>query len=142
MSLVLTIRNRQRSRRIDLRGVRRIGEALLGEELGLAAAELGVHLIGARVMATMNRRWLGHEGSTDILTFDESTLATPGEGNARESGPPASGANPPGVRGELFISIDDAVRQAREFGTTPGAELVRYVVHGVLHLRGYDDLAP
>ncbi len=46
------------------------------------------------------------------------------------------------LRGELFISVDDAVRQARDFGTSPGAELLRYLVHGVLHLRGYDDRVP
>lgn len=44
------------------------------------------------------------------------------------------------VHGELFISLDDAATQGREFGTSAGAELVRYIVHGLLHLLGYDDL--
>jgi probable rRNA maturation factor len=42
----------------------------------------------------------------------------------------------------LFISVPDAVGQAAVYGTTPSLELLRYVVHGVLHLRGYDDLEP
>jgi probable rRNA maturation factor len=38
--------------------------------------------------------------------------------------------------------VPEAVRQAAEFGTTWEAELLRYVIHGILHLRGYDDLEP
>ena len=48
----------------------------------------------------------------------------------------------PELHGELFVSIDDAVAQARRFGTSWQAELVRYVVHGLLHLQGHDDRAP
>jgi rRNA maturation RNase YbeY len=46
------------------------------------------------------------------------------------------------LHGDVFICLDEARRQAREWGTTWPAELVRYVVHGLLHLSGYDDLAP
>jgi probable rRNA maturation factor len=46
------------------------------------------------------------------------------------------------LHGELFICLDDAVAQAREFRTTWQAELARYVIHGVLHLRGFDDTTP
>jgi probable rRNA maturation factor len=42
----------------------------------------------------------------------------------------------------LFICLDDAVKQAREFRTTWQEELARYVIHGLLHLRGFDDLEP
>ena len=139
MSGELSIRQRQRTRRVDVRGLRRVAIALLAGELGLRDYVLGVHLVGARTMARLNWQWLRHEGSTDILTFDESAFAG-------EEAPPAriaTGSNPgtsETIRGELFISVADAVLQAREFRTDPGAELVRYLVHGVLHLRGYDDL--
>ena len=43
------------------------------------------------------------------------------------------------LRGDLVICLDEAQRQAREFGVPWQAELVRYVVHGLLHLRGFDD---
>ena len=46
------------------------------------------------------------------------------------------------MRGELFICLDEAVAQARQFRTTWQREVVRYVIHGLLHLRGYDDLQP
>lgn len=144
MSVTVTVRNRQRGRRVDVVRLRRIGEALIGAELGLAEADLGVTLVSARAMALLNWRWLRHEGSTDILTFDESDLVTPGDperpGGGAGGRKGETGDGP--LRGELFVSVDDAVVQAREFGTRPGAELVRYLVHGVLHLRGYDDLDP
>jgi rRNA maturation RNase YbeY len=44
------------------------------------------------------------------------------------------------LAGEIFISVSDARRQASEFKTRWEEEIVRYIVHGVLHLRGYDDL--
>jgi probable rRNA maturation factor len=46
------------------------------------------------------------------------------------------------LRGELFICVDDAVAHARQFRTTWQSELVRYVIHGLLHLCGHDDLQP
>ena len=45
------------------------------------------------------------------------------------------------LHGEIFVCLDEAVSQARRFHTTWQSELVRYVVHGVLHLLGYDDAA-
>ena len=44
------------------------------------------------------------------------------------------------LHGEIFVCVDEAVSQARRFRTTWQRELVRYVVHGVLHLLGYEDL--
>ncbi len=124
----VVIRNRQRGWRVNTVRLRGLALQLLGEELGLADAEFGVHLVGERAMARLNWQWLRHEGSTDVVTFDH------GEGAL--SGPRRTAR----LHGECFISVDDAVRQAAEFGTSPDAELVRYVVHGVLHLLGHDDL--
>lgn len=124
MSVEVEILNRQRARRVDVRQLRALTEGLLQDELGMASATLGIHLIGARAMALMNWRWLQHEGSTDILTFDH-------RGSASEP-----------LHGELFICVDDAVAQSAVFRTTVDGELVRYVIHGVLHLMGHDDLEP
>ena len=46
------------------------------------------------------------------------------------------------LHGELFVCVDDAVTQAKEFKTMWQSEVVRYVVHGILHLLGHDDLKP
>ena len=50
---------------------------------------------------------------------------------------PAAG---PALHGEIFICLPEAVDQARRFGTTWQSEVVRYLVHGILHVRGHDDL--
>ena len=132
----LVIHNRQRTRKIDRPVLRRVVRALLEEQIGLAHYELGIHLVAAPEMARINQRYLGHEGSTDVITFDH---------NEPEDASPLSQRERVGVRenllhGELFVCVDDAVLQARQFKTTWQAEIVRYIVHGVLHLRGHDDL--
>ena len=131
------VRNAQRAWRIDTGRLHRLAVRLLRDEMGLERAVFGVQLIGARAMARLNWRWLRHEGSTDILTFEHEAPAGPG------SEPSEPGREPTRrIAGECYISVDDAVRQAAEFGTTADLELVRYVVHGALHLAGFDDLEP
>ena len=80
-------------------------------------------------MARINERFLQHEGSTDVITFDHA-----------EPGGMLNGARK--LCGEIFICVDDAVAQARVFRTTWPAELVRYAIHGLLHLAGHDDHEP
>jgi rRNA maturation RNase YbeY len=127
--LTITVLNRQRTKKIDCRKLKKIALALLAEE-GIDRAELGIHLVGAREMARVNWQFLQHEGSTDVITFNHA--------EASDGAPEAESS----LHGELFVSVDDAVKQAREFQTTWQSEVVRYVVHGVLHLLGYDDLQP
>lgn len=124
MSGELLVLNRQRRWAVDRAAVEALTAVLLDEALRLADWRLGITLVGAPAMARLNRRWLQHEGSTDIITFDHRD--TPGAA----------------LHGELFISVDDTLRQAREFGVSASLELMRYVIHGVLHLEGYDDLEP
>jgi len=45
------------------------------------------------------------------------------------------------VEGEIYVNLDKAVRQARTYGVSPGNETARLVIHGTLHLLGYDDVA-
>jgi rRNA maturation RNase YbeY len=82
-----------------------------------------VHRIESSRSSTASARHLNHEGPTDILTFDQGT-------------------SPDCLRGELFICVAEAERQAMEFRTSWREELLRYVIHGLLHLRGFDDLSP
>jgi probable rRNA maturation factor len=124
----LSLRNRQRTRPVDLSLLRRIARALLSELLRLKDYELGLHLVAASEMTRLNKQFLDHLGSTDVITFDY--------GEETES------ASSSTLHGEVFICIDDAVKQARRFRTTWQSELARYLVHGVLHLLGYDDLQP
>jgi probable rRNA maturation factor len=118
---VLLLRNRQKDRPLDVRALRRLTLDLL-EAMGLQA-ELGVQFVSPKAMARVNWRFLQHEGSTDVITFDYGSTAER-------------------LHGECFICVADAVTQAEAFGTTWSDEVVRYVIHAILHLRGYDDLKP
>lgn len=125
----ISLRNEQRDQRVDSRLLRRIAAWVLDHALALDSYSLGVALVNARKMAAANQQFLGHEGSTDVITFDYN-----------------EGYDFAGERlqlsGDLYISVPDAIRQAREFRTSWQEELVRYVIHGILHLRGFDDLTP
>jgi len=125
----VVIANRQRTQPVNTRLLQKIVLALLAE-LKVAEAEIGLHLVGAREMARVNWQFLHHAGSTDVITFDHADAA-PGLRAA---------ASP--LHGEIFICVDDAIRQAREFGATWQSEVARYAVHGLLHLLGHDDLQP
>jgi rRNA maturation RNase YbeY len=118
----IIVANRQRAKSLNSRLLKNLVAALLSE-LKINHAELSIQLVGARQMARLNWRFLRHEGSTDVLTFNY-------------------GHSPLQMHGELVVCVDDAVKQAAEFHTTWQSEVVRYVVHGVLHLLGYDDLTP
>ena len=125
----LALRNAQRKRPIRVSLLREITRHLLEGLLSLGSYQLAIQLVSARKMASVNWIYLRHEGSTDVITFDY-----------REGYEDTDEALDLG--GEIFISIEDAVRQAEEFSTSWTEELIRYIVHGVLHLRGYDDLTP
>jgi len=87
---------------------------------GTAAAELTVVFINDRRMTALNRRFLNRRSTTDVLSFplDE----------------------PDGcLEGEVYVNIDQARRQAHEYGVAIRNELARLVVHGVLHLAGFRD---
>lgn len=122
MSRLLVLRNEQKTRGLNLRLLRKITLHVLVELLEKDSFELGFHIVGAKKMAEVNETFLQHTGSTDVITFDYAEQ--PGQG----------------LHGEIFICIDDAMAQAKEFGTIWQNELARYVIHSILHLNGYDDV--
>jgi probable rRNA maturation factor len=124
MNVVLV--NHQRTRKIDLRLLKQIADALLAE-LKIQNADLEINFVSVGEMTRINKEFLQHAGSTDVITFDYSTPGgrTP---DARRQ-----------LHGEIFICVDEAVLQARTFRTTWQLEMVRCLIHGVLHLLGHDD---
>lgn len=124
MTRVLLIRQSLPTRPVRIRQLRPVVLALLSQHLHLPSWEFGIHLVGTRTMTRLNEHWLGHPGSTDVITFDHRH--TPSDP----------------LHGECFICLDDTLLQARQFQTDPGVELVRYIVHGALHLLGFDDQIP
>ncbi len=148
MSGTLSIRNRQRTRRINRPLLQRITLQVLREHLQVTEFELALHLVATPEMAQVNWDFLKHEGSTDVITFDHSdeplrVSSFPFRGGRDNEQPETRNPKPKTrLHGELFICLDDAVTQARDFRTTWQSELVRYVIHGLLHLRGHDDIKP
>ncbi|MCK6601508.1 MAG: rRNA maturation RNase YbeY [Bacteroidetes bacterium] len=80
---------------------------------------INIILTDAAFLLKMNTEFLNHDFDTDVITF-----------SLQDSGP---------VEGEIYISLDQAKIQAGEFRVTFGNELNRLVIHGCLHLCGYDD---
>jgi probable rRNA maturation factor len=77
--------------------------------------EVFIWLISDRRMAVLNGKFLGQAEPTDVLTFQH---------------------------GEIFISVETARRHARAFGNSLMREVKLYLVHGLLHLQGFDDRTP
>ncbi|MFH0982541.1 MAG: rRNA maturation RNase YbeY [Planctomycetota bacterium] len=92
---------------------------------GRDAARISVALVDDARMAGLNQRYLGHPGPTDVLSFDL------GESDAHAP-----------LEGEIVISWETAAREAACRGHSIEAEAMLYVVHGTLHLVGFDDRSP
>jgi probable rRNA maturation factor len=136
----VTITNRQRVRKTDRRLLKKIADALL-TELEIEKAEIGICLVAAPEMTRLNETFLKHKGSTDVIAFDyrdsvgqASSLSHSKLQEVRDRQDAC-----PTLHGEIFVCVDEAVLQARKFGTNWQSEIVRYLVHGVLHLLGFDD---
>ena len=86
---------------------------------GVEAAEISVALVGDDEIASLNQGYLQHEGPTDVISFA-----------LHEAGDPPLG--------DIYVGVDQAARQAAEFGATPAEEVLRLAVHGTLHVLGYD----
>ena len=115
--------NRQRICVFDRRMLGQITRGLLEELSEGADYTLGAHFVRAKEMAALNERFLGHEGETDVITFDYAP--------EHEE-----------MNGEIYICVDEALVQSRRFRVSWQMETVRYLVHGLLHMNGFDDSKP
>ena len=86
-------------------------------------ATLSIVLTGHEVVADLNNRVLGRNRQTDVLAFPLGDKET----------------DQLVVDGEIYVDLDTALERAPEFGASYTQEAIRYVIHGVLHLLGYDD---
>ncbi|HEX7896575.1 MAG TPA: rRNA maturation RNase YbeY [Planctomycetota bacterium] len=111
---MISIANEQRRVPIPEADVRRVARRLLkGKSLSIA-------FVTDAAIRRVNRRFLGHDWATDVISFPLGT----------------------DLLGELVISAPYARAEARKRGISEKEELLRYVIHGILHLQGYDDHAP
>lgn len=114
---------RIRSEELVLRRVARFARGVL-KSLGKTGMDLSMVLTGDREIRRYNRKYLKHDRATDVLAFGYAA--------------PASAH----FLGDIMISVDQAKAYARRFGIAWRDELELYIVHGILHLLGYDDHAP
>lgn len=98
---------------------------------GVSRARLSLVLVTPQRMKALNQKYLNHCYATDVLAFDLRAL----KGKQR----PCRSKE---LDGEVIVSTTAAVQQARKFGMTPRQELALYIVHGILHLLGFDDHRP
>ncbi len=85
---------------------------------------LSVVFVGSRAIRAMNRRFLGHDYVTDVIAF------------------PLGEGDEPGAQAEIYVNLDRAKSQARDYGVTFAEETRRLLIHGTLHLLGYSDAGP
>jgi probable rRNA maturation factor len=111
---MIAIANEQRRVPIPEADVRRVARRLVkGRGLSIA-------FVTDAAIRRINRRFLGHDWATDVISFPLGT----------------------DLLGELVISAPYARSEARRRGISEREELLRYVIHGILHLLGYDDHRP
>ncbi|MBI2903322.1 MAG: rRNA maturation RNase YbeY [Candidatus Methylomirabilis oxyfera] len=96
--------------------------------MGVEGAECGLLLVGDRTMARLNERYREVAGPTDVLSFP------------MREGPFQSLS--PGLLGDVVISAETADRQAKRAGRSLRTELAALLIHGILHLLGYDHHTP
>lgn len=100
------------------------------------AAQVSVAIVDGPTMRRLNADHLQHDFDTDVLSFLFDV----------QQRQPAASGSPRGaeksIEGEVIVNADMALQRAAEFHWSPQDELVLYVVHGLLHLVGYDDLSP
>jgi probable rRNA maturation factor len=117
--------NRQRLYRMDREAVARLSRAVL-DRAGRADATLTVIFIRDRLMRELNREYRAIDKPTDVLSF-----AYHEEGEFSE---PAAETH----LGDVVISVETAAAYASELGLTFSREIEHLVIHGSLHLAGYD----
>ena len=98
-----------------------LAQAILSD-VGEASAELGIMFVGDQRMRGLNRRYRGKDRTTDVLAFA-----------MREASHSSVG-----LLGDVVIAVPTAIRQAKEAQRSLDEELTVLLVHGILHLCGYD----
>ena len=113
----------------DLKGKRTVSKWLksVAEGRGYMLGDLNYIFCSDACLLDINRKFLGHDYYTDIITFDNS------EDYALEKGRE-------GVSGDIYISIDTVRANGEQYGEGFDRELRRVIVHGLLHLTGCDDV--
>jgi rRNA maturation RNase YbeY len=118
---VIVVSNRHPALRFSRRETFRTIQSVLDREV-VPSFAVSVVFVGSRFIRQINRRFLDHDYVTDVIAF-----------SLRDG---------VGVDGELYVNLDRARSQARDYGVSFSEETQRLLVHGILHLLGYKDHTP
>jgi probable rRNA maturation factor len=129
--LAVLVSNTQRKLKVQVGSLRKAASSAL-EYMGYPNAELSILVTGDRKMRALNRKYRGVDKTTDVLSF--SAL----EGEAALNASSGGEGGPPVALGDIVISAPRALSQAEEIGQSLEDELSFLLVHGILHLVGYD----
>jgi probable rRNA maturation factor len=113
--------SRVRGRKLPLRRIRRTAEKIL-DFVDESECELSLALVDNHAIARLNKKYRHKPKATDVLSFQVEPSANSG----------------PRMLGDVVISIDTAREQAKTGGWTLNQEIDRLLIHGILHLLGYD----
>lgn len=116
----ISVRNTQDSLRINAAFIKRMIRYVLKDEGVTGTGEIALCVSDDRGIRRLNKIYLGKDLPTDVLSFDLS-------------------GNKAGLNADIIVSAETARAYSRKFHTEPAHELYLYVIHGVLHLLGYDD---
>jgi len=126
-SELLSIEQDHPSRQLDEDVLRRGVRHVLDAE-GATLVHVSLVLSDHETVRRLNRSYLDHDYDTDVLSF-----------SLREGPAPSSSTDDAAVEGEIYVDLDTAAERHDEFDTSFDREAFRYVIHGLLHLLGYDD---
>ena len=132
----ISVRNEQAHLSIPAGRIRKIARMVLAAE-EVAGATISVALVDNRTIHRLNRKHLNHDFETDVLSF---LFDSESEAIAAPKKPHSLRGKNLRIDGEIVISAEMAVQSAPRFGLSASDELALYLVHGLLHLCGYDDL--
>ena len=119
----ILIRNLQRHRSLNKEGILETAGRILSL-LEQTKAELSIMFVGDRRMKQLNTQYRGIRRTTDVLSFESSIPFIPDDADK--------------VLGDIVISVPKAEAQAKEYGSGFHDEITRLLIHGTLHLLGYD----
>ncbi|MDO5553104.1 MAG: rRNA maturation RNase YbeY [Planctomycetia bacterium] len=117
----IEIVNRQKRLAVHPRRIRTVLRKMLADA-GIEAGYLEIVIMTDAAIHRLNVEYLGHDYATDVLSFE------------MEADPQRHY-----LEGNILVSSDTAVKRCKEFGQEPDWELLLYIIHGTLHLLGYDD---
>ena len=122
--LLLEVLDEQDELVVDIEEVRIICERILADG-EIRSGKVNVVLVNSETIHQYNKDFLRHDYPTDVISFLMDDLRNKGY-----------------LEGEVLACTEMAKERAKEFGWTAKEELLLYIVHGMLHLTGFDDVTP